>query len=348
MPEPAALTADTTAADIAELRAQIDALSAQRNEAPRAVHPLARFKSVGEWATAVATGQATETERFAWVDQITTDNDTLIRPHWLDMWKGRWDTSLPFTTAFGTQALPADGMEIEWPIDDVDPAGGLVGLQTTEKTEITSVKVSFSHTGKAPVRTFAGGSDVSWQLLQRSSPSYRDRYVSKLVQAQGLALESMLQTLVLNGTGEATLAADATATEANAVLVGASLDVADATGSPASFIIAGRDAFLAIAKTAGVYPSMYGPSGSPLGRADASTLRINVSGLDVTYAPRMTATKAVISNRETLTVWAGPVTTTDAPNVSKLGTDIAVYRYAAMAAHYLPGIVILDVAPAAP
>jgi hypothetical protein len=198
------------------------------------------------------------------------------------------------------------------------------------------------------VRTYAGGSDVSWQLLQRSSPAYRDRYVSKLVQAQGLALEAAIQTLVLTGTGTATLAADATATEANAVLIEASLDVADATGSPASFILAGRDAFLAIAKSAGVYPSMYGPSGSPLGRADASTLRINVSGLDVTYAPRMDAAKAIISNRETITVWAGPVTTTDAPNVSKLGTDIAVYRYAALAAHYLPGIVILDTAPAAP
>ena len=45
----------------------------------------------------------------------------------------------------------------------------LVGEQTVEKADVTSVKVSFKK-ASVPIKTYAGGSDISWQLIRRSQP----------------------------------------------------------------------------------------------------------------------------------------------------------------------------------
>ena len=141
-----------------ELAAQVGTFLATQNTAP--AHPLSRFARYDDYAAAVWRGEISKAERFALVNQITTDNPGVIPPGWLTQIVGILDRGRPAVSAFGGPGgLPTSGMDINWPVY----SGGfttLVGVQATEKTAITSVKVSIGK-ATATLKTYAGGSDIS-------------------------------------------------------------------------------------------------------------------------------------------------------------------------------------------
>lgn len=79
----------------------------------------------------------------------------------------------PTINAISRAPLPPSGMRIEWPQWTTLPD---VGLQATQKTEITS-RAAVIGTGSADILTWAGGNDVALQLAQRSSPSFLEQWV---------------------------------------------------------------------------------------------------------------------------------------------------------------------------
>lgn len=281
----------------------------------------------------------------AWVDQITTDNPGVIPPAWLTEVFGIVDQGRPLIDAIGTRPLPAEGMEINWPYFDGDLAT-LVGEQTVEKTEITSVKVSLKR-ASAPIRTFAGGSDLSYALIRRSSPSYRDAYLRIMMAAYALTTDKAagVSLLATDGLGHQVLAADATIDAFRAAVFAASVDVQAATGQPATAVIMASDAFI---KWGGaLLPSVYGTQ-NVAGTADASTLRVDVSGLGVVMDPYLPAGTVIVTNRLAAS-WSedGPMVIA-APDVPKLGEDVAVWGMAALEVPTPAGVVVLSpTAPAA-
>jgi hypothetical protein len=172
---------------------------ANRRGRAAAVHPLAQFDSFDALHHAARTGRRRDTEALshqftaayhahrqietaartvagrAWVDQLTTENPGVIPPAWITEVFGIIDRGRAGITALGGPRSPDDaGMDVSWPYYDGDLTT-IVALQTAEKTEINSVKLSFKR-GTEPLRTYAGGSDVSYQLQRRSSPSYMALY----------------------------------------------------------------------------------------------------------------------------------------------------------------------------
>lgn len=339
----------------AAIRREVERIIGRR-AVPTAAHPLARFTSAYEFHAAARASDSDELAVLfansyrdhharlaarAWVDQITTDNPGVMPPGWLTEVFGIIDMGRPVISTIGTRPLPAEGMEVDWPYFDGD-LHTLVGVQATEKTEITSVKVSLKKASTA-ITTYAGGSDLSWQLIRRSSPSYRDSYLRIMQAAFGVVTDAAATAALNTAAGAGTaldVSTDTDGAKLRAAVFAASAKVQVATGQPASYVLASKDVFAAFAALPSMMPSPYGTQ-NVSGVATASTLDVNVSGLRVTLAPDLPAKTAIISN-QLATAWMedGPFVVT-APEVNKLGEDVAIWGMGAFGAFLAAGLVKL-------
>lgn len=328
-----------------ELRREIIARPAAME--PGAPHPLAKYRNLADFAIAAYDDpDVPAILNRALVDQITTDNPGVIPPAWLQTVFGVIDAARPTVTAFGSLALPPSGMEVDFPyLDPTIDLAALVLEQTDEKDEITSVLVKILR-GQAPLKTYAGGSDISYQLLRRSSPSYRDTYSRVMSTAFGITTDAAFgAAVVAAATAGSVVWVPATGTlpELKEALFTASVGVQAATGAPAGFVLAATDAYLAIGVLDGLVPPAYGTQ-NVTGTAQASTLQVNVSGLPVIHDPYLTAGTILVSNQAAAT-WheEGPMTVTE-EHVANLGQNVAVWGMGASVVGIPAGIITVPAA----
>jgi len=346
-----------------------------RRPSGRTAGPLARFANFREFVTAAraaegdraaelrtafaaAYQQWRELDRVAatgivgraLLDQVTADNPGLMPPSWLTEVFGIVDRGRPSVTALGGPRNPGDaGMDVYWPYYDGDLLAIVKEQTPTEKSPINSVKVSFKR-GQATLDTFAGGSDVSYQLQRRSSPSYMALYDRILQIAYGLTTEVAFAT-VLSAVDAAPdaydLAADTDGSAFRAVLFAASTKVRNVTGEPASVALAATDVFIALGGAPWLWPQMYGTQNTA-GTAQASTLTISVSGLTITEAPGLPAGTLIITNPGAA-AWfeEGPFIVT-AEDIEKLGTNVAIWGMGTAGVFLPAGVVEVTVTLPAP
>jgi len=306
-------------------------------------HALARFRSLDEYTTAAYSDPSLRGLLVrALVDQITTNNPGVIPPGWVTQVYGIVDRGRPTITAFGTAPLPDAGMDVNWPYFNGDLLA-LVGEQTAQKTAITSVRVDLLR-GTENLRTWAGGSDISYQLLRRSEPSYRDAYMRIMFAAYAAVTNVAAGAdVVAAATGhvEYDLAGDTTGDAFRAALFAASVAVQTATGAPASFVLAASDVFVKLGGMPGLFPATYGTA-NVSGTADASSLSINVSGLQVIHDAGLPAGTLIVSNSIAADWFEDGPFTVAAEDVEKLGQNVAVWGLGAFAAQIPAGIVVLS------
>lgn len=350
--ESAAVAAETpesgvrVAADSPDMAARIDDL--QRDMLGRMArleagdgrrggpHLLARWAGFGEYLKdASADPEAAVLLARALVDQKTTTNPGVMTPSFVSDVKGIIEQRRPAIEALGGSGpLGASGMSLHWPYFAGD-LSALVGKQTAEKTEITSVVVNLLD-GNSPIETFAGGSDVSYQLIRRSSPSYLEAYGRIMLAGWALTTEREFEDDIEAGaTGTITgdISTDAATRE---TFFAASAKVRQATGAPATAVLAASDVFAALGAV--LTPAAYGTS-NVTGTAQASSLSVNVSGLTVTEAPYLTAGSAIFTNAEAAR-WHedGPFVAT-AEDVAKLGQNRAYWSMGASGIFIPAGLV---------
>ena len=334
---------DTTArARVAELvRTEVARFNLGRRSSGVGAGPFARYQSFDQLHAAVRSlppsEAATVSRAFAdaytahrvaaraWTNQITTDNPGIVPPSWLSEVFGIVDRGRPSITALGGPRSPGDtGLDVHWPYYDGDLTT-IVAVQTAEKTDINSVKVSFKR-GQATLATYAGGSDVSYQLQRRSSPGYMALYDRILQIAYGITTENAFIDAVVAGAGHTLVLAPTTAAppEIKAFLFGASAHVRAVTGAPATAVLVASDVFQAWGALDNLFPAAYGTQ-NVAGTAQASNLSINISGLEVTEAPMAPAGTVVVTNEQAAS-WLeeGPFLATG-EDVQKLGTDVAIW-----------------------
>lgn len=337
MPE---ATEATPQVDLSPVFARIDDLDAaiarSAHVAP-AANPLATYSTFAAFATAVAAG---EIDQRALSDQIVSANPGVVPEGWVKDVKGIVDLGRPAVSAFGAGALPAAGLDVNYPFFAGDLAT-LVGAQATQKTEVTSATVDIDK-GSANIGTYAGASDISYQLILRSDPSYLDAYLRIMANAYALVTDNVFADAVAAGATGSVTGFDPAATDGTVrgKVFEASVLVETATGRPASFGLAATDVFNALGGNGSLFPDQYGTRNVD-GTASASTLSIQVSGIPVYHDRNLADTTMLVSNPECAT-WheQGPMTATD-EDVAKLGRNVAVWGMGA-AALYLPaGIVAL-------
>jgi phage head maturation protease len=315
--------------------ASLEALGTGRAGGP---HPLARWSTFGEYL-ADASGDPASAVLLAraLADQLTGDNPGVVPPSYLGEVQGIIAADRPAIAAFGgPRSLGDSGMSLHFPYFDGNLLA-LVAEQTVEKTEITSVKVSLKD-GSFPISTYAGGSDIANQLIRRSSPAYLEAYGRIMLSAWALVTERAFELAVWNGGTGSIVFVPAGATDAaiRAAFFAASAAVKTATGSPASIALAAPDVFAAIGGA--LTPGAYGTA-NLTGTAQASTLSVNVSGLEVIEAPALPVGQMLFSNK-TAAAWHedGPLVAT-AEDVARLGQNRAYWSMGATGVYVPAGIV---------
>lgn len=284
----------------------------------------------------------------ALADQLTTDVPEIVRPAWLTNVLGILPAARPAVSAFGRDPLPDGGMEVNWPTFDGanDNSALRVAEQLTEKSEIVSAKILLG-SDKTTIRTFAGGLDVSWQLLRRSSPSFREIALRILTTAWASVTDKAFVTdLVAKGTAGPVIAAGADAAAIHAALVEASAMVDDATGAPAGFVLAGSQAWLAAATAVGLGVSPYSVQNVP-GTVAASTLNVSISGLTITRDRNLGPTDVIVSNGLAASWLEDGPFTAEQDVVAKLGTDTAIWSLGATGVFIPSGVIKMTAAPIA-
>jgi len=337
----AVVSVDTEAREaVKSLREEVGNIHARVFTSEATEHPLAQYRTFGEYSKAVYNG---EVESRALADQITANNPGVMPPNFLQEVRGIIDLGRRVIQGVGgPQGAGTAGMDINWPYFDGN-LNTIVESQANEKGEVNSVQIDLEK-GTATLATYAAGSDISYQLLERSSPSYLDAH-NRIMLASYAAVTDRKFTADLwdDGTGlqDYDFAADTTGSAFREAIFEASVTCEDATGVPASAVFVSTAVFVAIGGWSTFQPEPYTVQ-NVSGVATASTLRVNVSGLPVIrakYLDTNNAYNAIVTNGQAAR-WLedGPRLAT-AENVAKLGRDISIYGYGVTAAFLPAGIV---------
>jgi HK97 family phage prohead protease len=336
-----AVTADIEARErIATLTNQVQELQTRSYVAAPATHELAQFRSLGEYRMAVLNG---EIEARALFDQVTGDNPGVMPPNWSSIVRGIFDLGRPTITAFGVESAGTTGTVFNWPYWTGSPnLTQIVEEQVDEKDEVNSVQISLAK-GTATLKTYAAGSDISYQLLQRSTPSYQDAHsrimLNSYVQVTDIAFVAAVYGARTPLDYDITADTDGTAFRAG--VFAASVNVQTATGMPAEFVLVSPNVFKKIGGWSTFFPSNYGTY-NVSGTASANTLGVSVSGLPVILDRNIGGNAILVSNREAAKwIEDGPRFAT-VENVQQLGVDQAVYGYGASQIISGAGIISLE------
>jgi Caudovirus prohead serine protease len=338
---------------IAELAAQVgDALRAELTAAAASGrHPLAAFARESDYVHALDAADDTERARliaaFAVPDQTTGDNPGVMTPQWRSVIQMNLDARRPAITGTGGPInLPDSGMTANWPYYDGD-LDAIIGPQATEKTDLAGVKISIKSATK-PILTAGTVSDISYQLLLRSSPAYLEAYLSICRAAWARYTEARFELAVAAAATAAGTAPDPSDASLFAGwLFEQSQAVEDATGSPATVVGVASDAWLALGALESLINPGYGPQNAQ-GLASAATLRLEVNGLRITRWPFLAAGQVVVTNGSAVRFAEQGPMVANGEDVRKLGRDVAVWGMYEEAEVYFPAGVLLGTAVAGP
>jgi len=333
---------------IDELAQRVSEFMAEAGKASR--HPLARFASrehfLAEFTKADEETRARMAVEFALVDQVTTNNPGVIPPGWRTDIKANLDRRRPLIAATGGPiGLPDAGMDSNWPYFDGD-LDTIITRQLVEKTELNSVRIDIKK-ATAPIKTAGVVSDISYQLLMRSSPSYLAAYQAICEAAWARYTEAQFEAALLAiATDAGTLPVDLTtaagAKAFRSLLFAGSAQVEDATGSPATVAGVSTNVWLALGGNDALPANDSGRADSA-GTSSASQLQINIDGLLVQRMPFFPDSKLLMTNGDAAKfAESGPLVATE-EDVAKLGRNVAVWGMYEDAEVYFPaGVVVFD------
>ena len=251
----------------------------------------------------------------------------------------------PAITAFGGPTPLGDeaGLTLEWPYFDGTLAD-FVAAQSAEKAEIISASVDIKVATEALV-TYAGGSDISYQVIRRGRPSILEAYSRIWLAAWAAVTDAAFVAELETGTVNVDLAEAITAvdlTELTAHIITASIAIQAATGRPAEFVLASTTAFTKAA-------NLIAPSATDIAaasRIDLKGLAVGIGNVPIIHVPGITAGKLIASNELAATWYEdGPFPAAE-EDVAKLGRNVAYWSMGAGARFTPAGIVeIFDVTP---
>ncbi len=252
----------------------------------------------------------------------------------------------PSITAFGgPRAIPdASGMSLDWPYFD-GTLTDFVGAQSAEKAAVTSGTLDIKK-GTEALATYAGGADISYQLLRRANTSYLDIWTRVMLAAWALVTNTAFVTELESGSvtsdfAEALSVVDAT--EFKNLVIDASVAVQVATGQPAEFVLGSTTAYKQFAKLFTPVTTLFNTG---LGTTNIGTLNVTIGNIPLIHEPALTAGKLIVSNRLAAAWFEDGPFQAQAEDVEKLGRNVAIWSMGAGARFIPAGIIeMYDVTP---
>jgi HK97 family phage prohead protease len=226
-----------------ELERRLDVLATTSVETP----VTTQFRSYGDWVKSVATGNEDAIElhkRFTGADT----SDSIVKNAWVSDTVRILNAGRPTFNVFSSAALPADGMNVEYPLVDTNTLA--VGEQAAEGDTLSYGKLTLT-SATAPIKTYGGYTDMSRQVVERSSIAYVDTafraMIAKYAAATNAAVRAKLiaEAANINTTTIASWDAD----DVIESLADAAMKVNNDTGRALEFILVSADIFKNLAKT---------------------------------------------------------------------------------------------------
>lgn len=319
---------------IGEIRSRLDAAV----HVAEPVHPLVQYRGFGEYVQAVYTGAE---ERALEVSNLA-DAPGLVPPVWMSEIKGVLDRGRPCINAIGgAMSAAGAGMAINWPYFDGD-LSAIVAAQANENDEINSADIDIKK-GTATLATYAAGNRMTYQVIERTNPSYVAAHMRILMGAYGTETDYAFQAgLWANDTisTDYDFSADTTGAAFVEAVWAAAVDVETATGQPAEVVYVNSAVFKKLGGWSSFQAQNY-PVQNTGGVFDGRTGRATVMGLPIVLARSFAVDEtqdAIVTNRAACGWFEDGPRVASADVVSNLGRETGIYGYGVFAPFIPAGI----------
>jgi len=274
-------------------------------------------------------------------DDSTSTNTGLTLPQHLNQFITDTFTGRPAFDAVTRNALIDSGMSFTVPrlytnASSADTAPAVADVN--EGASVTDTGMTSAY-DTVSINKFAGLNRISWELIDRSSPSFMELLMAELRKAYEKATDTALLTeLIASGTTAATTAATAAGLQSFISVEGAAA-YKGTGGDFANKLVVNTDQWAAItgyADTTGrALYSAQGATYNASGTAVASSVRGNILGTDLIVDHNIAASGVVDNSAfliapSSVYVWESPVTNLRLQVLTTGELEIALYGYMAI------------------
>ena len=314
-----------------ELERRLDVLSTSKVE--EVATP--QFRSYGEWVKGVASNNE-DALMLARVFAGADSADSIMKNAWVSDTVRILNAGRPTYNVFSTGSLPADGMNVEYPKVNTNTLD--ITEQAAEGDTLAYGKLTLT-SATAPIKTYGGYTDMSRQVVERSSVAYVDTAFRAMVAKYAAATNKAVRDSLTANAGSFNSSALGawTATEIIDSLAEAATKVNGDTGLPLEFILVSSDVFRLIAKTVDTLDrpilSNTGATSNTYGSINPVGLTGNILGLPVVVDPSLAALSFYAGNSAALTNYesAGAPFRLNDEDITALTNSFSVYGYLGIA-----------------
>lgn len=329
-------------AAIAEVRNHAEALERRLDvlsTSTPATPSVPTFRSFGDWAKGVASQKEDAITLYRAFENAEAGSvlaDSILKNAWVSDTIRILNAGRPTFTTFSSAALPADGMTIEYPLLDTDTSD--IAEQAAEADELAFGKITLT-SATAPVKTYGGYTDMSRQVIERSSINYVDAAFRAMVAKYASVTNGVMRAKLIAEAANFNTASVA-AWSADAMLealADSAVKVNDDTGLPLQFILASSDVFKSLAKLVDGADrpilSNTGATVNTFGSINPVGLTANILGLPVVVDPSLAAGSMYVGNSAAVTSYesAGAPFRLNDEDITNLTNKFSVYGYLAVA-----------------
>lgn len=315
-----------------ELERRLDVIASEKT----ATTSAPQFRSYGEFVKSVAKGDEAALALHRDFTGATTA-DTVMKNAWVSDTVRILNAGRPTFSVFSSAALPADGNNVEYPIIDSNTLA--VGEQSAEADVLDYGKLTLT-SATAPIKTYGGYTDMSRQVVERSSVNYVDTAFRAMVAKYASATNAAVRAkLIADAANFNTSALGAwTAAEIIDSLAEAATKVNGDTGLPLEFILVSSDVFRLMAKTVDTMDrpilSNAGATSNTYGSINPVGLTGSVLGLPIVVDPSLANLSFYAGNSAALTTYesAGAPFRLNDEDITSLTNSFSVYGYLGIAA----------------
>ena len=302
-----------------------------------------KFRSIGAFAKALATGDADAVEAAR---TASNSGDAGIVPPYFGYINTLIANNRPTLNAFSRAALPATGVTVEYA--QINSNTLAVGEQNPEGEELSFGNLTFQVVS-ADVKTYGGYTSFTKQYVERSQINTLDAVFEGLAIQYAKATNARMVSVLAaqNWTGKTFDADGQTASSlAQGIAEGAAY-IYEYSGLRPEFILADPAAYVNIVKVAAADGRMVlsnnNDGSNTIGSANIPGLSGSVFGLPVIVDPQLSSGTAYLANSAALlSMESGSVRLSDS-DITTLTDSVSIYGYMAVAVPRLAAIVKLDV-----
>lgn len=295
-----------------------------------------QFRSYGEWVKGVASNNE-DALMLARTFTGADTGDTVMKNAWVSDTVRILNAGRPTFSVFSSAALPADGNNVEYPVINTNTLA--VGEQAAEGDVLDYGKITLT-SATAPIKTYGGYTDMSRQVVERSSVNYVDTAFRAMVAKYASATNAAVRAkLIADAANFNTSALGAwTAAEIIDSLAEAATKVNGDTGLPLEFILVSSDVFRLMAKTVDTMDrpilSNAGATVNTYGNINPVGLTGSVLGLPIVVDPSLASLSFYAGNSAALTTYesAGAPFRLNDEDITSLTNSFSVHGYLGIAA----------------